>query len=69
MISDYGGSLEALQKHPEYYLSAYEEKHLKSNKYWQDSLKNNEIYGLFDDTRLISVVCYTQFKNVKSQHK
>jgi ribosomal protein S18 acetylase RimI-like enzyme len=61
--------LEALQKHPEYYLSAYEEEHLKTDKDWQESLQNNDVFGLFDNSKLISVLCYTQFKNVKSQHK
>lgn len=61
--------LESLLNYPENYLSSFEEERLRSDKQWEEVIENNQIYGLFKDTQLASIVSLSPKTTYKHQHK
>ena len=61
--------LESLKNHPENYLSALEEEQLYTDEQWRKRIQDDEVFGLFEDSELKSLVCFSVLQSLKSNHK
>ena len=61
--------LEALEKVPEAFGSSFEDETLRSDANWQDSLKNSDIFGVFQGDELVGTAGVFYHQQTKLQHK
>ncbi len=61
--------LEALEKVPEAFGSSFEDEVLRSDANWQDSLKNSDIFGVFQGDELVGTAGIFYHQQTKLQHK
>ncbi len=61
--------LEALEKVPEAFGSSFEEEISRSDESWQDSLKNSDVFGVFQGGELVGTAGIFYHQQVKLQHK
>ena len=61
--------LEALYNHPEAFGSSFEEESIWLDDKFQNSLKNNAIFGVFSDGDLIGSAGFFQLNRLKTMHR
>jgi ribosomal protein S18 acetylase RimI-like enzyme len=60
--------IEALQNHPENYLASSDDELKLSDADWEKRITDNEIFGLFEESCLMSMLAFTILPQEKSQH-
>ena len=64
-----GIRLEAVQLHPEAFGSSYEEESLWKDEDFKNSLIKSDIFGAFEEKKLIGIAGFFQFKLLKLKHR